>query len=633
MILVKMLVLIKKTIARYFVGREVRQNCDIYPRALSAPCTATTLRVHGGIYSPCGILRGMIPPPSYRRRPNVPDAVASELASHVPLMQQLLWNRGIETASDADAFLAPLYETLHDPFLMTDMLRAVECIERAIKENEHIVVYSDYDCDGIPGGVLLHDFFRAIRYDNFENYIPHRHHEGYGLSIEALDTLHARGAQIIITVDCGITDVEPVAHANSLGMEVIVTDHHELGQTLPDAYAVLNPKRDDAYPFKGLCGTGVAWKLVEALLSHGDYDLKEGQEKWWLDVVGLATIADMVPLVGENRVLAHYGLTVLRKTRRPGLQHLMRAMRLSPRTLTEDDIGFMIGPRINAASRMDTPEDAFNMLATQEEEAAGGHARHLEMLNNERKGVVAAMVKDIKKRMKQMTEVRSVIVMGNPEWRPALVGLAANTLAETYQRPVFLWGRDGRDVIKGSCRAGGGVSVVSLMHEVKDVLIEYGGHHASGGFSVQQEHMHTFDDRLNDAFAVVSAGVDTAPREYFIDGVLTVAEVTSELVRNLNTLAPFGEANAKPLFAFANVVPQSVTQFGKGKDHTKLVLAHPRGTLEAIAFFSLPDSFTTPLSTEVPVTLIAHVEQSFFMNRLSIRLRIVDVLPADADVC
>lgn len=569
----------------------------------------------------------------YRTAPPVPEAVAAELAAHPPLVRQLLWNRGIETATDAAAFLAPSYDSLHDPFLMTDMERAVERILTAIDRTERIAIYSDYDCDGIPGGVLLHDFFRAIGYENFENYIPHRHHEGYGLSTAAIDTLAGRGATLMVTVDCGITDLAQVAHANSLGVDVIVTDHHEVGEVLPDAYAVLNPKRDGAYPFAGLCGSGVAWKLVQALLARRPTLLSAGQEKWWLDVVGLATIADMVPLTGENRVLAHFGLSVLRKTRRPGLAHLFRLMRIERQYLTEDDIGFMIGPRINAASRMDTPEDAFHMLATRDESAAGGHAKHLETLNNERKGVVAAMVKDIKKRMAHAPEPAPVIVMGNPEWRPALVGLAANTLAEAYRRPVFLWGRDGREVIKGSCRSGGTASVVSIMRAASDAFIEYGGHHASGGFSVSEDVIHTLDARLNQAYESVRTEGAPAAREVVLDAMLSPEEVSDALVREIASLAPFGEGNAKPLFAFRAVTPQAVELFGKGRDHTKCRFETARGALEAIAFFSTPDSFRVPLTSGEPVTLIAHIERSFFMRRASTRLRIVDVLPADARVC
>ncbi len=566
----------------------------------------------------------------YRMAPQVPEDVALELSDFSPVVRQLFYARGVTTKDAARAFVSPQYDELHDPFLLTDMERSVERILRALAAQERIVIYSDYDCDGIPGGVLLHDFFISVG-ANFKNYIPHRHHEGYGLNVEAIEKLAEEGAQLIITVDCGITDVAPAARARELGVDLIITDHHEVGIELPDAYAILNPKRDDAYPFKGLCGSGVAWKLVQALIARGGFGLKTGWEKWWLDVVGIATIADMVPLVGENRTLAHYGLQVLRKTRRPGLQHLFRAMRMKQEHITEDDIGFMIGPRINAASRMDTPEDAFHMLATRDEDAAGGHARHLEKLNNERKGVVAAMVKDIKKRMEQVIEVPPVIVMGNPEWRPALVGLAANTLVETFNRPVFLWGRDGREIIKGSCRSDGSVSVVSLMHEVRDVFIEYGGHHVSGGFSVQQPAIHTFEGRLNEAYGTVQ---DRAPiaKESVVDAELSLEDISARFVREINQLAPFGEANAKPLFAFRSVTPARVEQFGKAGDHTKVRFETASGAVEAIAFFAEPDTFSTPLVAGESRTIIAHAEQSFFMNRMTTRLRIVDVLPADAEL-
>lgn len=574
-------------------------------------------------------------PTQYRLASPVPDDVAVELSDFTPLVQQLLYRRGVITRANAETFFAPQYDTQHDPFLMTDMERAVERILRAIENNEHVVIYSDYDCDGIPGGVLLHDFFSGIGYEHFENYIPHRHAEGYGLNTPAVDLLADRGAQVIITVDCGITDVEQAARAKERGIDLIITDHHEVGLTLPDAYAVLNPKRDNAYPFKGLCGTGVAWKLLQALRSRGaGPDLKPGTEKWWLDVVGIATIADRMPLIGENRVLAHYGLKVLQKTRRPGLQQLLRATRLDPRYLTEDDVGFTIAPRINAASRMDNPEDAFHMLATRDEGEGGAHARHLEALNNERKGVVAAMVKDVKKRLSQASELSPVIVMGNPEWRPALVGLVANTVCEKWSRPVFLWGRDGRDVIKGSCRSDSAVSVVSLMHTVNDLFIEYGGHHASGGFSVRPHAIHTFDARLNDAYASLDTAAASATREHAIDATLSPEDVTDALVRDIMRLAPFGEENPKPLFAFPRVTPDRVTSFGKGNEHTKAEFRiRAGGTLEAVAFFTPTDAFRAPLRAGAPVTMLAHVEQSFFMSRQTTRLRIVDILPPGYELC
>lgn len=561
----------------------------------------------------------------YRLTPKVPDDIARSFAPYSPLLTQLFYNRGVTTKEAADVFLSPNYDTgRHDPFLMTDMDRAVERILRAVRDNERIAIWSDYDCDGIPGGVLLHDFFRAINFQNFENYIPHRNDEGYGMNIGGLEELISRGAKIIITVDCGIVDHESIQWATEKGVDVIVTDHHELGATLPPAFAVLNPKRDDSYPFQGLCGSGVAWKLVEGLLLRGNFDLPKGTEKWLLDVVGLATLADMVPLVGENRVLAHYGMTVLRKTRRPGLQELFRTLRMNPKDLSEDDVGFMIAPRINAASRMGVPMDAFRML-TAEAGDAPQLAKHLDHINNERKGVVAAMVKDIRKKLALRTELESVIVVGDTEWRPSLVGLAANTLVEEHKRPVFVWGRDGREVIKGSCRSDGSVSVVSLMHEVKDALIEYGGHHASGGFSVRHEHIHTFGSRLTTAYEKVRT-LEVPEEEVLIDYDLTLGDVTDSLMRDLSRLSPFGEGNQKPLFRFHAVVPREVSTFGKGKEHTKLLFEREWGTLEAISFFKTPDSFSVPLKAGEPLSLIAHIEKSFFGGRSQLRLRIVDVI-------
>ena len=575
----------------------------------------------------------MKPTQTYLATSSVTDDVASTLRVYDPVIRQLLFSRGIQTEEEAEKFLHPNYETsLHDPFLFTDMEKAVQRILRAMRENEHVVIYTDYDCDGIPGGVILHDFFTAIGYTNFENYIPHRHHEGYGFNAGSVEQFVERGAKLIITVDCGITDHVATLKAMSNGIDVIITDHHEPSETLPSAYAIINPKRDDAYPFKGICGSGVAFKLAQATLTRGREqgspllkDFKVGMEKWWLDMVGLATIADMVPLVGENRVLASFGLSVLRKSPRPGLAHLLRKSGGSQRHLTEDDIGFTIAPRINAASRMDTPEDAFNMLRSRDEGEAEAYALHLEKLNNERKGVVASMVKEAKHRLEQSSEMPPVLVLGNPEWRPSLVGLVANTLAEIYARPAFLWGRDGNGVIKGSCCSDGIVSTLKLMEGTPESFIHFGGHHFSGGFAVLDTVIHTLLDSL---IAVHAKCGDTLKTESitYIDYDLMLSDITEKLVRTLRTLAPFGEGNPKPLFRFYDVIPESVFIFGKAKDHTKMRFLSGVGPIDAIAFFKLPEHFSVTPEAGKPTTLIAHIEESFFMGRKEVRLRIVDVV-------
>ncbi|MBP6924486.1 MAG: single-stranded-DNA-specific exonuclease RecJ [Candidatus Pacebacteria bacterium] len=539
------------------------------------------------------------------------------------LTNRLLARRGV-TAEEMSSFLSPNYEAeLHDPFLLHDMEKAVTRLLGAMEKKETIAIFSDYDCDGIPGAVVLHDLLVALQYPHFKNYIPHRHYEGFGLNKNAIDTLASEGVKLIITIDCGTSDIEAVTHANSKGVDVIITDHHEPHEILPEALAIINPKLG-TYPFTELCGAAVAFKLAQAVLARTAHTLSAGQEKWWLDMVGIATIADMVPLKGENRIFAHFGLQVLRKSRRPGLQKLLSKNRIDQRYLTEEDIGFTIGPRINAASRMDNPEHAFHMLRATDVGEATTYVDHLEKLNKERKTMVATMTKDLHKRLEHLEEIPAVLVLGNPEWRPSLVGLAANKLAEEHKRPVFLWGKDGNGVLKGSCRSGGGVSVVRIMNEASEAFLEHGGHHFSGGFSVKDEHIFTLSERLNDALASLkeTATIDDIVE---IDAVLSLDAITSEFMRELRLLAPFGTGNPKPIFAFTDVTPRKVEQFGKAEEHLKLTFETGTGSLEAIAFFTKAEDFQKHPAIE-PLTLVAHVEQSYFMGRSQLRLRIIDIV-------
>lgn len=542
-----------------------------------------------------------------------------------PLINRLLVARGILDIATAKEFLAPDYDTqLHDPLLLNDIDAAVSRIKNAIAQNERIAIFSDYDCDGIPGAVVLHDLFKALNYDSFQNYIPHRHYEGFGLSLLAIDRLAEANVKLIITIDCGTSNIEEVTYAKEKGIDVIITDHHEPEEELPASVAVVNPKLGN-YPFPHLCGAAVAFKLAQAILMKLEHDVKPGWEKWWLDMVGIATIADMVPLVGENRVLARYGLQVLRKSRRPGLQQLLKKARIDQRYLTEEDIGFTIGPRINAASRMDNPEDAFYVLSETDVVRAGERVEHLERLNVERKTQVALMTKDLHKRVSTLEEIPDVLVMGHIDWRPSLVGLAANKLAEEYGRPAFLWGTDGNGVYKGSCRSGGTVSVVKLMQSARGVFIESGGHHASGGFSVKEEYIFTFGEQLNLAMAELGDAAAVS-EERVIDAELRLDDVDELLIKQLDQLAPYGTGNPKPLFVFKHVTPTTVELFGKAKEHTKLIFTTERGKLEAIAFFQMPEQFKKVPQVDSPCDLVAHVERSFFMGRQQIRLRIVEIL-------
>ncbi len=559
----------------------------------------------------------------YTMLPAASAAVATELKEFSPLLQRLLNARGITTKSKADEFFSPNFEAqLHSPLLLHDMITACDRIQSAILTNERIAIFSDYDCDGIPGAVVLYDFFTLVGYTNFQNYIPHRHFEGFGLSVEAVKKLKADNVALIITIDCGTTDTAAIVYAQQCGIDVVVTDHHEPPTTLPPAVAIVNPKLG-TYPFPHLCGAGVVFKLVQALIATGEYTITSGQEKWWLDMVGIATIADMVPLIGENRVLAHYGLRVLRKSRRPGLQQLFKKARIDQRYLTEDDVGFTIGPRINAASRMDAPERAFNMLTTTDEGEAGSTVAYLESLNNERKGAVAVMTRELHGRIDELETIPEVIVFGNPLWRPALVGLAANKLAEEHNRPVFLWGRDGNGIIKGSCRSGGSVSVVRLMDKIAPAFLEYGGHHMSGGFSVGDEVIFSLSQKLNDAYVTLGEAVrvDVA---LVVDATISLSEV-SLVYQSIAPFAPFGASNPRPLFALTET-PVSVAWFGKAGEHLKLTFSAGASDIEAIAFFAKTTVFTKSLEIGISCTLLAHIEESFFMGRKQLRLRIVDIV-------
>lgn len=564
----------------------------------------------------------------------VPETVQTSLNKYPAILQKLLYQRGIDTDAHAERFLDFEYESnLHDPFSLPDCQKAVDRILRTIKEKEHIAIFADYDSDGIPGAVLAHDFFTAIGHSNFSIHIPHRHYDGFGLSVENVKQIVKQNKpDLVITIDCGTGDKEALGYATSVGLEVIVTDHHEPNGADLAAYATVNPKCSDAYPFPDLCGTGVFFKLIQAILEVDRLGLKPGQEKWWLDMVAIATIADMVPLVGENRVLAHYGLLVLRKSRRPGLQQLLRKQRVKQQTLVEDDIGFVIGPRINAASRMDTPEDAFHLLSTTDEGEAGARLVHLEKLNQSRKTEVAKMTKELHQRIGALAELPAVLVFGNPEWRPSLVGLAANKLAEEYGRPAFLWGRDGNGVYKGSCRSGGGVSVVTLMEAVRDkVFSVFGGHHMSGGFSIQDEAIHELASELQTAYSKLGEKAHTE-QLYTVADVLTLEAVNQDFIQSLRRMSPFGLKNEKPIFAFLNIEPLAVDVFGKTPEHTKLVVSQSGMVREAIAFFTTPEQFTYPIKQDEPVSFLAYVEESYFMNRYQVRLRIIDTIkPTDIE--
>ena len=553
---------------------------------------------------------------------------------HYPeIYESLLASRGL-TLENVDEFLNPDYKKLHDPLLLPDMEKARDRVIKAMKNNEHIVVFSDYDADGIPGAVVMADFFNRAKYSHASFYIPHRHDEGFGLNCEAIDVCVERGATLLITVDCGIADLEEVKYANSKGIEVIVTDHHEPKSVLPEAYAVVDPKRKDLpagkagsnYPFKELCGAAMAFKFVQAILRKERFGIVEGMEKWSLDMVGIATLSDMVPLIDENRIFAKFGMDVLRKSPRPGLAALFRKLNINQKYLTEEDVTFMITPRINAASRMGVPMDAFLLLSTTDILEAEKLAIHLEKINNERKGIVASLVKEAKGELAKREEINKVIVIGNPEWRPALLGLVANSLVEEYSRPVFVWGRDGDNILKGSCRSFNGVDLCLLMDGASHSFIAYGGHTGAGGFELDLEHIGTLEASLSKVLEnTIVEEKKNEESEEIIKAELS--HINPKMWDMVSGFAPFGLANPKPVFFIEEAEIYSAKNFGKAGNHLEVIFRPKEGrNIKAIQFFTTIEDTPVSLEPGNKVSLKAHLEKSYFMNRPELRLRIIDII-------
>jgi single-stranded-DNA-specific exonuclease len=568
------------------------------------------------------------------------------------LLLKLLEKRGIKDEKQIEVFLNPDYERdFHDPFLMQDMEKACVRIFEAVENKEKIVIYADYDCDGIPGAVILTDLFKLLNvpvevYPHTKNfgvgvYIPHRHSEGYGLNLDAIKQFAESGTKLLITVDLGITAVTEVAQAEVGGMEVIITDHHLPQETLPRAYTILNPKID-GYPEKMLCGAGVVFKLVQAFIKkYGEYfKIKAGAEKWMLDMAGLATLSDMVPLLGENRAMAYFGLKVLKKSPRPGLQKLLAKININQRYLSEDDIGFMITPRLNAASRMDDPMRAYELLATDDEAEAGVLVDHLSKINDERKIIVTGIMREVNKNFsargapldgENLDNLPEVIVIGNPKWRVGVLGLVAGKISDKYKKPVFVWGKDENDCIRGSCRSDDSVSVLELMTENSESFIDFGGHELAGGFTVHKEKVHFLEEALINSFKKIARIPPLLAEEGAGGGdlKLSLSDVNMKNWREIEKIAPFGFGNPKPIFLFEGVKIEKIKKFGKNgsEEHLEIIFSdQSKRKATAISFFSDIDSFKNTLSEGLGVNLLATLDLSRFRGREELRLRIVDII-------
>lgn len=504
------------------------------------------------------------------------------------LFDKILAARGLDEESRA-AFLTPDYSRTHDPFLLPDMTKAVKRLVRARKRQDHITIYGDYDIDGLSATVVLIDAFKSFGFDNVDVFIPNRFVEGYGLTVDAVEKIADNGAQLIITVDCGSQSDSEIKRANELGVDVIVTDHHNMSSSRPPAVAVINPKQpDNKYPFKDLAGVGVAFKLVQALQTKLE-GLPDGQEKWLLDLVALGTVCDIVALVDENRLFVYWGLKVLSQTRRPGLKALMAVSKIEPRKVNARSLGFGLGPRMNAAGRLETAQHALDMLIADEPMLALEKAQTLDMLNMSRKNEQSKILKQAIIQAENYVN-DSVLVLSGADWNHGIVGIVATKLLEKYKKPTFVLQEMG-DESKGSARSYGGFSVADAILASEDIITKGGGHNLAAGVTLPTKNISEFRKRVNKFYKSQNLTDQQSLLLPKADVSAELNEVDEVLVDLIGQLEPFGNGNPQPILKSDNLLVKNIRRMGDNAQHVKLELQDSAGQTMQFLAFSAPEHF------------------------------------------
>ena len=498
-----------------------------------------------------------------------------------PFIAGLLVNRGITDEDDALRFLNPDRNSLHDPFLMKDMEKAVRRVLDAREREESIMIFGDYDVDGVTSTALLYMAMRRMGF-RVSCYIPLRLEEGYGLSKDALKDFKAQGHDLLITVDCGVTSFDEISYAKEIGLGVVVTDHHEVKDQLPLADAIINPKRpDDPYPFRGLAGVGVAYKLLLALNETLGCPIDPEE---YLDIVALGTIADIVPLIDENRFIVKEGTSKIKKTPSLGLKALLNYLRISTETLTAQDIAFKIAPKLNAAGRMDSALVALELLISEDVSDAMKTASRLLQHNQNRQTIEAKIFDQAFREIESSPSLKEdqVLVLSGDNWHLGVLGIVASRLSSMYSKPAFLVSTSGAEG-KGSARSPSGLSVISLLNDVSDLLREFGGHELAAGFSIERDRISEFRKRINEAY-INNYGHELPIQQILIDGEVSLEALNKDTLDMLNTLSPFGHSNPEPTFLIRSLNIEKAKPFGNNGDHIKLVLRSGDRKTLAIGF-------------------------------------------------
>mgnify|MGYP000883261448 FL=1 len=517
------------------------------------------------------------------------------------LFEQILTARGLVTRAARQAFLQPDYMAVkHDPFLLPDMKKAVARLKQARQHGEKIVIYGDYDIDGLSATALLLDAFGKFGFEDVDAFIPNRFVEGYGMTMGAVDKVRDMGADLIVTVDTGSLCHAEIAYAASLGIDTVVTDHHNVAETPPPSVAAVNPKfPGHTYPFRDLCGAGVAFKLVQALQTELD-GLPGGYEKWLLDLVALGTVCDIVTLADENRANVYWGLEVLKKQQRPGLKALMAVAGIEPEQVNARHLGFGLGPRMNAAGRLETAQHALDMLVARDGLAALEASEKLEELNVKRRIIQDAIFEEACVQAEQLADDR-VLVVSSDGWNHGVIGIVASKLVEKYKKPVFIIGERGEEAT-GSARSFGDFSAADAVRAADDIIIKGGGHGAAAGVTLETEKIGDFRRCVNefyDSLQLTNQERYLLPRaDVEIDDF---SEIDEELVANLAKMEPFGNGNPEPVLKITRASVLSMRRMGADGQHVKLALRDKNGKVLQMLAFNAPEEFFREPGDEVSV--------------------------------
>jgi single-stranded-DNA-specific exonuclease len=554
-------------------------------------------------------------------------AVVKQLSAALGISEALaniMVQRNITTPDEALAFFEPDLGYLHDPFLMKDMNIAVERISTAIKKNEKILVYGDYDVDGTTAVALMYSFLKE-QYSNVEYYIPDRYKEGYGVSFLGIDFAFQNNCKIMITLDCGIKAVEKVKYARTKGIDVIICDHHYPGDEIPKALAVLDPKQPGCnYPYKELSGCGVGFKLVHAFSRvHG---IPFSKIAGYLDMVAVSIASDIVPLTGENRILAYFGLKQLNESPRTGLKEIIKEAEIC-RALSIEDIVFKIGPRINAAGRMETGSKAVELLISNDTRLATGISKEINNFNIERRTVDRSITTEAMRMISedQRTVNAKTTVLFNPSWKKGVIGIVASRLIETYYRPTVIL-TESNGFATGSARSVQGYDLYQAIEACSDLLESFGGHMFAAGLTLKKENIRPFMDRFEQFVNSTITEEQLVPR-IFVDSELSFSEINEDFFRFLCKFQPFGPENMSPVFVSRNVYDTGAGRMvGSSGEHLKLDLCHEstgQKSFPAIAF-SQAEHFEHFRSGK-PLDICYSIEMNEFRGNKNLQLNIRDI--------